>query len=107
MKFGEKIRSICASEGINLKEFSGLTDIPYQTIKNYSQGKNAPSIEVVLKIVDIPQFSKYRGLIFDMPDSVEGQESEFISLFRRLQEADKEDEAMDYLRFLVDRGTKK
>lgn len=107
MKFGDKIKEICKQEGINLKKFSELSLIPYETIKNYSQGRSTPSIDQVLKIVDVPQFSKYRGLIFDMPDSVEGQESEFINLFRRLQEADKEDEAMDYLRFLVDRGTKK
>jgi predicted transcriptional regulator len=64
MNFSEKLKRICALENTNLKEISDLTDIPYQSLKNYSSGKRQPKFSQLEKITSHKRFSKYRDLLF-------------------------------------------
>jgi len=108
MTFGEKIKEICKLEGINLKKFSRLCEIPYESIKSYSQDRRTPTWDQIQKIADVPQFFPHKNMLLslDDPDSNKTEEAEFIALLRRLKEADKENEALDYLRYMLDRANK-
>lgn len=71
-----KIKRICRLEGINLKEFSELTEVPYGTVKQYSAGDRPMSRHRVDKICSIPRFAQYRNLLLaiDEPISEDIQE---------------------------------
>lgn len=63
MTFQDKIKHICSSEGINVREFSELAGIPYGTIRNYYQGVREPKISQVEQISEVPKFKKYKELL--------------------------------------------
>lgn len=113
MTLGEKIKEVCAREGINLKEFSNLTGIAYSTLRAYVKGRFAPTLAQIKKITEVDQFRKYESFLlssdsdtFDasyeyIPKSEETDE--FNDLFRQVCEAGHGDEALKYLRYLAKR----
>lgn len=56
---GKKIRLMRESELVNRKQLSELTGIPYTSLVYYESDKNSPDIQVVMKILNHPKFTKY------------------------------------------------
>ncbi|MCW0504399.1 helix-turn-helix domain-containing protein [Aeromonas piscicola] len=56
---GKKIRLIREAELVNRKQLSELTGIPYTSLVFYESDKNSPNIQVVMKILNHPKFTKY------------------------------------------------
>ncbi|MDD9212105.1 helix-turn-helix domain-containing protein [Aeromonas dhakensis] len=56
---GKKIRLMRESELINRKQLSDLTGIPYTSLVYYESDKNSPDVQVVMKILNHPRFTKY------------------------------------------------
>lgn len=100
MAFGEKIRTVCKLEGINLKKFSELTGIPYQSIKNYVAGRHEPPHSRILQISEVPQFAKYKSMLLST-DEIIGEDPEIMALIRRCEELGIADEAADVIRALL------
>lgn len=106
MNFGEKITEICKLEEINLREFSRLCDIPYDSIKSYKTGRRTPTWEQIHKISDA--FPNYRNFILNprvtslsaLDNWVErpfGIEREYLEMLRTLIQNDHKEEALDLL----------
>lgn len=108
MDFGNKIKAICKEEGINLRKFSELTNISYESISNYSRGKRTPSWEQINTIANTPRFEKYKQFLLS-PDSdqvdagqqldkdtLEAEEAEILQAYRLA----KMKEAKDALKFV-------
>lgn len=68
MNFGEKLKRICKEEKINLREFSELIEIPYNSVRQYSSGRRTPTWDQIYKIANTPRFEKYQQFILS-PDS--------------------------------------
>ncbi|WP_439828403.1 helix-turn-helix domain-containing protein [Aeromonas enteropelogenes] len=47
------------SESVNRKQFSELTGIPYTSLVYYESDKNSPDVQVVMKMLNHPKFTKY------------------------------------------------
>lgn len=56
---GKKIRLMRESELINRKQLSDLTGIPYTSLVYYESDKNSPDVQVVMRILNHPRFTKY------------------------------------------------
>lgn len=56
---GKKIRLMRESESVNRKQLSELTGIPYTSLVYYESDKNSPDVQVVMKILNHPKFTKY------------------------------------------------
>ncbi|MGY3895148.1 helix-turn-helix domain-containing protein [Aeromonas enterica] len=56
---GKKIRLMRESELINRKQLSDITGIPYTSLVYYESDKNSPDVQVVMKILNHPRFTKY------------------------------------------------
>lgn len=54
------------NEGINLKVFSELAGISYDSGKSYSIGRTAPKWETIKKISEVTRFKKYKLMLLDM-----------------------------------------
>ncbi len=59
MDFGKKIKAIRLAEGLEREEMSQLVDIKRGTLRNYEQGVNKPSAEILSKITNHERFEKY------------------------------------------------
>ncbi len=105
MEFKSAIKKICEIEGINLKDFSRLTGIPYDTVKGYSQGKREPSLSQLKKIAEAPPFSKYVELLIPT-QGITSEEAEFMALFRQVCDSGQGEEALKYLKYLAEREGK-
>lgn len=105
MDFADKLKKICTEENINLKQFSELTNISYGVIRNYAYRNRTPSHKQILKIVNTPQFVKYKNLLLSTNEPI-GEDAEFLAIWNRLQEVGMEDEALDYLRYLLEKSKK-
>lgn len=120
MDLGNKISRICELEGINLKQFSTLVDIPYNSLRSYMKGRSTPNILVIQKITDHPRFAQYTNLLMHqhepVSDSFMGAQAnepdtlghnEFNYLIKQAEKAGVIEEAMSYLRYLIEREDKK
>jgi predicted transcriptional regulator len=85
MNFGEKIKFVCEKEGINLKEFSKLANIPYDSIKRYARGENQPPHNRVKQISEVTNFAKYRNMLLSIEEPIEtiGEDPEVLELIRQ------------------------
>jgi len=99
MNFDAKIKHVCKLEGINQREFSEITEIPYSSIKKYTNGLMNPSVNAINKIVTKERFKKYKNFFFATDETSEQKEL-FMTLFDRVEKAGKKEEALAYLRFL-------
>lgn len=110
MTQGEKIDKICKIEGINLKEFSTLCDIPYTTMRHYRKNRFNLSVQAINKICNVPRFAQYRNMLFAQdesisegsPDGLSANDMEFLSLFHKAEAAGRKEEALNFLRYLLE-----
>jgi len=59
MTVAEKIMSIREEEMLNKRQASEVMGIPYATLLKYESGKAMPSSDVLMRILQVPQFTKY------------------------------------------------
>ena len=55
----EKIVLIRKSENLSRQQLADLTGIPYGTLSYYESGRATPPTDVMMKILQIPQVTKY------------------------------------------------
>ncbi|EPZ7302506.1 helix-turn-helix transcriptional regulator [Klebsiella pneumoniae] len=55
----EKIVLIRKSEYLSRQQLADLTGIPYGTLSYYESGRSTPPTDVMMKILQVPQFTKY------------------------------------------------
>lgn len=106
MNHGEKIDRILNLEGLNLIEFSELTHIPYGSMRRYRKNNTDLPLHVINDICNVPRFAKYRNMLLSLDDSV-GENDEITLILERLRELDRLDDAVDYLKYLIDREGRK
>jgi len=91
MEFGEKLKKICKDEKLNLREFSDLTDIPYDSVRQYSRGRRTPAWEQIQKIANTPKFEKYKKFLLSeseelssesYPEDLTEEEKVALNMFR-------------------------
>jgi transcriptional regulator with XRE-family HTH domain len=105
MTFGEKLKTLCDLEGINLREFSELSSVPYGTIKKYSSGFSTPKVNQIDRMTEQPRFAKYRNMLLSVDDETDAK-TEFDLLLNKVIEAGKGEQALEYLRYLAERADK-
>ncbi|WNN32994.1 helix-turn-helix transcriptional regulator [Pantoea agglomerans] len=59
MSIGKKLRAIREEELLNRRQAADLTGIPYGTLNNYEGDRAMPSTEVLLRLLQLPEFQKY------------------------------------------------
>lgn len=118
MDFSYKINLILKEEALNLREFSDLAGIHYQTASQYKSGRRTPTLQQVLKIIEVDRFSKYKNLLLslnepisdDSPEQLKAREphadynlgssqlkNEAIELINRLDDIGRGEEALAVL----------
>ena len=132
MDFSEKLIRILDLEKLNLKEFSELAGIHYQTAKQYKGGHRSPSYEKIQKILSVPRFSQYKNLLLspneqatnemannenfrfdflckeiDAPYETPDTTQKAAELFRRLEALGRGDEALAILEAIEASAKKK
>ncbi|GKW11665.1 helix-turn-helix transcriptional regulator [Pectobacterium sp. IFB5596] len=55
----EKLALIRESERLNRKQFAEITGVPYSSLTYYESGRTIPPTDVMMKILQHPQFNKY------------------------------------------------
>lgn len=55
----EKLVLIRKSEYMTRKQFSEATGVPFGTLNYYETGRSTPPTDVSMRILNIPQFTKY------------------------------------------------
>lgn len=70
MSFSDKIKKILELEEINLRVFSDLTEIRYDTVRQYSSGRRSPTFDQIQKILAVPQFEKYKEFLLSDGSSI-------------------------------------
>ncbi|WP_154954831.1 helix-turn-helix domain-containing protein [Klebsiella grimontii] len=55
----ERIVLIRKSEYLSRQQFADLTGIPYGTLSYYESGRSIPPTDVMMRILQIPKFTKY------------------------------------------------
>jgi transcriptional regulator with XRE-family HTH domain len=103
MSFSEKLKRICSTEGLNLKEFSELANISYGVIKKYSSGARQPNFPQINKMTEHPRLAPYRNMLLSLEDQGEtiGEDPEMMALIRQCEELGIADEAADVIRALL------
>ncbi|EAA0956402.1 helix-turn-helix transcriptional regulator [Salmonella enterica] len=56
---GEKIVLIRKSEYLSRQQLADISGIPYGTLSYYENGRSTPPTDVMMKILQTPQFTKY------------------------------------------------
>lgn len=100
MTFGEKVKIICEREGINLREFSDLSGIPYSSLRNYSNPKTQPSLKKIRQISEMPGLSKYKPILLDFVADGVPLDAHFKSLLDELDKSEL-DRVEEYAKFLL------
>jgi transcriptional regulator with XRE-family HTH domain len=104
MNFSNAIQEICRTEGWTLKKFSQLTNINYQTIRNYSAGNREPSLQNLKRITTTPELAKYQHILLGT-DAQETNQDESIPeidrLFQQMKNEGRENEAISILRYVL------
>lgn len=59
MKVSQKIRAIRKAEGLTQAKFCELVGIALGTLKNVEGDHREPGLQVVMQVVNTPQFGKY------------------------------------------------
>jgi len=59
MNLAQKLRSIRKAEGLTQAKFSEISGMALGTIKNYEGGHNDVGLQVVMQVVNRPEFQKY------------------------------------------------
>lgn len=59
MTVAEKMMCIREEEMLNKRQASEIMGIPYSTLLKYETGKAMPSSDVLMRILQLPQFTKY------------------------------------------------
>ncbi|HDP7165615.1 TPA: helix-turn-helix domain-containing protein [Escherichia coli] len=59
MKVSQKIRAIRKAEGLTQAKFCELVGIALGTLKNVEGDHREPGLQVVMQVVNTPQFEKY------------------------------------------------
>jgi len=59
IEVSEKIKLIRESERLTRKDFSELTGIKYATLSSYENGTKGMSLEMTMKLLNQPKFTKY------------------------------------------------
>lgn len=106
MNFKEKLKKICELEGINLKEFSNLSEISYGVVKSYSSGRREPTLAQLVKISGAPRLAKYKSMLLSLNEEPP-EDAEFKVLYDKACELGREDEVLQYLRFVASQQPKK
>lgn len=126
MNFSDKLKRIIELEEINLKNFSDLTALNYDTVRRYKAGSRSPTLDQIKKILAVPRFEKYKEFLLSDGSSVAevslgdpagaqetklGQNSnpltnEALELINRLKALGKWEEAMGILRVIEENAKK-
>ncbi len=99
MEFADKLKTVSRESGLKLKEISDLTEIAYQTLKFYSQGRRKPKIEQIQKIAAIPELAPWKEFLLEQTE-LTAEESELMVLIGRMKAQGREAEVLAYLRNL-------
>ena len=106
MEIGEKIRVIRNKEKLTQKAFAQLVGIGESTLQSIESGRKIPSGETILKLTTLPQFKKYGPFLLDLEDQANAESSQLMELVREVSDAGMEEQAVDYLRYLISKRGK-
>ncbi|AWW34588.1 XRE family transcriptional regulator [Mannheimia varigena] len=53
MSISNRLREVMECEGLNIKAFAELLDMPYRTLQNYLLNERDPSVDALIKVSDI------------------------------------------------------
>ncbi len=92
MSISNRLREVMEYEGLNIKAFAELLDVPYRTLQNYLLNERDPSAEVLIKIsgvlnVDLNWLMRGEGEMFrgSMNESeLNEKEKQLINHYRKM-----------------------
>ncbi len=92
MSINNRLREVMKCNGLNIKAFAELLDVPYRTLQNYLLNKRDPSAEVLIKVgdvlnIDLNWLMRGKGEMFrgSMSESkLNEKEKQLISRYRKM-----------------------
>lgn len=116
MNFSDKLKRIIELEEINLKNFSDLTGLNYDTVRRYKAGSRSPTFQQIQKILSVPRFEKYTELLLSEYEANTTDVTESgsrnplteksIALIKRLEAIGKGEEAFAILQAIEESAKK-
>jgi len=107
MEIGKRIREARLKEGLTQEALATIIGIGESTIRAIETGRSLPSGQSLRKITEHPQFKKHAAFLMGADETpAEPEETELMELFRQVSDAGMEDQATEYLRFLISKRSK-
>lgn len=90
MSISNRLREVMEYEGLNIKAFAELLDVPYRTLQNYLLNERDPSVELLIKVSYV--------LNIDLNWLMCGKGDMFSNSIHAIELDEKEQELINYYR---------
>ena len=97
----ERINGIIEKEGHTIATFAKKIGVPWTTVKNIVSGRNAPSYDIMVKIIDAVSWVDANYLVMGVTHKADGNSSDLMSIIER------QNKTIESQQTTIDRLTKK
>lgn len=97
----ERINGIIEKEGHTIATFAKKIGVPWTTVKNIVSGRNAPSYDIMVKIIDAVSWVDANYLVMGITQKTEGNSSDLMAIIER------QNKTIESQQTTIDRLTKK
>ena len=79
----ERINGIIEKEGHTIATFAKKIGVPWTTVKNIVSGRNAPSYDIMVKIIDAVSWVDANYLVMGVTQKADGNSSDLMAIIER------------------------
>lgn len=97
----ERINGIIEKEGHTIATFAKKIGVPWTTVKNIVSGRNAPSYDIMVKIIDAVSWVDANYLVMGVTQKADGGGSDLMAIIER------QNRTIESQQTTIDRLTKK
>ena len=97
----ERINGIIEKEGHTIATFAKKIGVPWTTVKNIVSGRNAPSYDIMVKIIDAVSWVDANYLVMGVTQKADGNSSDLMAIIER------QNRTIESQQTTIDRLTKK
>lgn len=97
----ERINDIIEKEGHTIATFAKKLGVPWTTVKNIVSGRNAPSYDIMVKIIDAVSWVDANYLVMGTTQKADDNQGNLLSIIER------QNKTIESQQTTIDRLTKK
>lgn len=97
----ERINGIIEKEGHTIATFAKKIGVPWTTVKNIVSGRNAPSYDIMVRIIEAVSWVDANYLVMGITQKTDGNQADLLSIIER------QNKTIENQQTTIDRLTKK